>query len=106
MAALRAAEAGNDDLSSVASNDDSDLGSEDDVEVELRRAERHQRISPLPKRRQHASPSPEWLRGRTGRRGGSLIVQTILKDSGGGAPWLVFRKMNYANWSSIMKVKL
>jgi hypothetical protein len=41
MAALREAEAGDDDLGLGAGTDNVDLGSEDDVEADLRRAERH-----------------------------------------------------------------
>ena len=45
-----------------------------------------------------ASASPE-------RQGRSTIVQSVFKDSG-GSTWPLLTKTKYADWSSIMKVKL
>jgi len=51
-----------------------------------------------------ASPSPDRRRGRRGRLGSPLVVQTIVKDAGGG--WPMLTKTNYAEWSMVMKVKM
>ena len=54
--------------------------------------------------RQRASPSPDWCRGRRGQPSFPPIVQTVVKDAGGG--WPMLTKTNYAEWSMVMKVKM
>jgi hypothetical protein len=57
--------------------------------------------SPASCRRQSSSPE----QGR-GRRGHSLVLQTVYRDTGLGTPWPMLTKENYHEWSLLMKVKL
>jgi hypothetical protein len=34
------------------------------------------------------------------------VIQPVIKESGGSMPWLMLIKMNYNDWSLLMKVKL
>ena len=54
--------------------------------------------------RQRASPSPDRRRGRRGRPSSPPVVQTVVKDAGGG--WPMLTKTNYTEWSMVMKVKM
>ena len=57
-----------------------------------------------PSQAARASPSPNRRRGRRGRPGSPPVVQTVVKDTGGG--WPMLTKTNYAEWSMVMKVKM
>jgi hypothetical protein len=57
-------------------------------------------------RHHSVSPSPVRRRGRHHHRGSPPIVQRVIKESGGSTPWPMLSKMNYNDWSLLMKVKL
>jgi hypothetical protein len=57
---------------------------------------RHRNVSPLPVRR----------RGCHHRRGSPPVVKPVIKEFGGCTPWPMLTKMNYNDWSLLMKVKL
>jgi hypothetical protein len=54
--------------------------------------------------RQRAYPSPDRRRGHRGRPGSPPIVQTLVKDVGGG--WPMLTKTNYAKWSMVIVAEL
>ena len=56
-----------------------------------------------PAGRRLQSPSPERRRGRHGR---SPVVQTVYRDSGARTPWPMLTRINYHEWSLLMKVKM
>jgi len=73
------------------------------VEMEQESAARSQ----SPVGRSPQSPSPERRRGCHGRSPvAQPVVQTIYCDSGAGIPWVMLTKLNYNEWSLLMKIKL
>jgi hypothetical protein len=59
-----------------------------------------------PHRRRNVSPSPVRRRGCHHRHGSPPVVQRVIKESGGSMSWPMLTKMNYNDWSLLMKVKL
>ncbi|WVZ56480.1 hypothetical protein U9M48_007001 [Paspalum notatum var. saurae] len=60
--------------------------------------------SPSPPPRRWVSQSPGPRRGRC--RGDAVVIERIIKESGGGVQYPTLTRTNYAEWALLMKVNL